>query len=183
MISELTDSKLLAQLKNGDSRAYDQIFLKYYKVLCVSAYFFLKDDQGAKDLVQTFFVEMWEKKLYLNLEGEMRGYLMRAVQNRCLNFIRKEVSDHKKRMGFYDVCVIDADSVEQQIPESLYRKLSKALHGLPKQRQTALQMVYFEKKKYQEAATVMGISINSLKTHLKIGIKNLRDEVGNFETA
>lgn len=182
-MSSKTDSELLIELKQGNSKAYDQIFLKYYKVLCVNAYFFLKDYQASKDLVQVFFLEIWEKKLYLNLEGEIKGYLYRSVQNRCLNSLRKEESDQRKRMGFYEVYSNETNMPDHNISESLYNRLANALQQLPKQRQVALQMVYFEKKKYQEAATVMGISINSLKTHLKIGIKNLREQVGNFESA
>ncbi|WP_017258850.1 RNA polymerase sigma factor [Pedobacter arcticus] len=178
-----TDSELLKQLKSGNSKAYDQIFLKYYKVLCVNAYFFLKDYQASKDLVQIFFLEIWEKKLYLNLEGEIKGYLYRSVQNRCLNSLRKEESEQRKRIGFYEIYSNEDHTLDNNITESLYNRLANALQQLPKQRQVALQMVYFEKKKYQEAANVMGISINSLKTHLKIGIKNLREQVGSFENA
>src|SRR5690606_140738 len=101
----------------------------------------------------------------------------------CLNSLRKEESDQRKRMGFYEVYSHETNVPDSNVSESLYNRLANALQQLPKQRQVALQMVYFEKKKYQEAASLMGISINSLKTHLKIGIKNLREQVGNFESA
>jgi DNA-directed RNA polymerase specialized sigma24 family protein len=39
--------------------------------------------------------------------------------------------------------------------------------------------VFIEEKKYQEAADAMGVSLNTLKTHLKIGIKNLREKLQN----
>jgi RNA polymerase sigma-70 factor (ECF subfamily) len=42
------------------------------------------------------------------------------------------------------------------------------------QKLTAVKMVYLEGKKYKDAANEMGISVNSLKTHLKSALKMLR---------
>jgi hypothetical protein len=33
------DIQIVEQLKNGDLSAFDSLFVKYYKLLCVSAYF------------------------------------------------------------------------------------------------------------------------------------------------
>jgi len=38
-------------------------------------------------------------------------------------------------------------------------------------------LVHYQNKKYKEAAYEMGISINSLKTHLKLAIKTMRDGI------
>jgi RNA polymerase sigma-70 factor (ECF subfamily) len=48
------------------------------------------------------------------------------------------------------------------------------LKELPVQRLEAFNLVYIENKKYQQAAGEMGISINSIKTHLKLAVKTLR---------
>jgi RNA polymerase sigma-70 factor (family 1) len=176
-MNQKVDTELLQRLKEGDINAFDGIFLKYYKLLCVNAYFFLKDEQESKDLVQFFFLEIWEKKLYMSLEGEIKGYLYRSVQNRCLNRLRKQESTQKKLNIFSNFFANDTE--EEPLPESFYSSLNEALMGLPTQRREAIQMVYLHNKKYQEAADVMGISINSLKTHLKIGLRNLRERINN----
>ncbi|MDR6785555.1 RNA polymerase sigma-70 factor (family 1) [Pedobacter africanus] len=174
-MNQKVDSELLLRLKEGDINAYDAIFLKYFKLLCLNAYFFLKDEQEAKDLVQVFFMEIWEKKLYMKLEGEIRGYLYRSVQNRCLNKLRQLESVQQKSELY---TVFNAgESVEEPLPETIFQSLDEALGQLPAQRREAIQIVYLHNKKYQEAADVMGISINSVKTHLKIGLKNLREYI------
>lgn len=173
------DTELLQRLKEGDLQAYDAFFLKYYKLLCVNAFFFLKDEQESKDLVQVFFLEIWEKKLYMKIEGEIKGYLYRSIQNRCLNILRKQESDQKKADTFSVFATHDRE--EEDLPESFYNSLDQALKELPMQRREAIQMVYLHNKKYQEAADVMGISINSLKTHLKIGLKKLREQINKIK--
>ncbi len=173
-----SDEQLLQQLKAGQAKVYDIIFLKYYKLLCVNAYFYLHDEQEAKDLVQAFFVEIWEKKIYMRLNGDIKGYLYRSVQNRCLNYIKKKETIEKKQ-EVYSLTENTYPEVDEDI-EVTYNKLDNAIGELPNQRKEALKLVYLQNKKYQEAAEIMGISINSLKTHLKIGLKNLREALNLF---
>lgn len=172
------DEQLLERLKTGESRAYDAIFLKYYKLLCVNAYFYLHDEQEAKDLVQAFFLEMWEKQIYMRLSGDIKGYLYRSVQNRCLNHLKKRET-LEKRQEVYQVTENATSDTDEDI-EHTYVKLDHAIGELPNQRKEALKLVYLQNKKYQEAADIMGISLNSLKTHLKIGLKNLREALNLF---
>lgn len=171
------DSVLLKELKSGDEKAFDVLFLKYYKLLIANAYFHLKDEQEAKDIVQEFLFELWDKKLYMKLEGDIKGYLYRAVQNRCINFHRKQALE-QRRFAFISRETPDSQEEAENTELSLSR-LRNALDDLTPQRKEALQRVFFEEKKYQEAADEMGVSLNTLKTHLKIGIRNLREKLSS----
>lgn len=156
-------------------KAFDTLFVKYYKLMVANCYFFLRDEQEAKDLVQVFFSEIWEKRLYLNMEGDIKGYLYRSIQNRCLNLQRKQTTEQKKQELFIQA---EREIVpENKWTENQYKQLQDALEDMPMQRREALRMIYFEDKKYHDAANEMGISINSLKTHLKIGLRNLREKL------
>ena len=170
-----SDSYLLTILKEGDTRAFDMLFLKYYKLLCAVAYSTLRDQQEAKDIVQVFFVEMWEKKLFLRLEGDIKGYLYQSVLNRCLNQQRKTLTEQKRQRMF--VQSWEEQEPEEQWMENVQTGLKDALLDMPLQRREALRLVYLQEKKYSDAAEVMGISINSLKTHLKLGLKVLREKL------
>src|ERR671913_354562 len=97
------DIQIVKQLKQGDLSAFDSLFIKYYKLLCASAYFLLKDEQEAKDLVQSLFLDIWEKKLYLHFHDEIKGYLYRAVKNRCINEISKQKTRDKNNKAFADL--------------------------------------------------------------------------------
>ncbi len=167
------DIQIIEQLKNGELSAYDSLFVKYYKLLCVSAYFFLKDEHAAKDLVQTFFLDIWEKKLYMNFQGEIKGYLYRAIKNRCINEISKQKTRHKNYKAFAELQDTKSSPNDEILPD-LYGQMQTTLEGMACQKKVAIQMVYMKSKQYQEAADEMGISINSFKTHLKSGLKILR---------
>ncbi|HWK04953.1 MAG TPA: sigma-70 family RNA polymerase sigma factor [Puia sp.] len=172
------DIQLLYRLKQGDLTAFDELYLKYYKLLCTSAYFFLKNEQEAKDLVQTLFLDIWDKQLYEHFHDDIKGYLFRATKNRCLNHLkwqRVQYEHHKGYAEFQD----HAGVSHMEGPPDSYQQLHIALNGMPGQKKAAIQMVYMHGKRYRDAADSMRISINSLKTHLKTGLKILRGEINS----
>lgn len=158
--------------KKQDQEVFDFIFTKFYKFVFVKAFFIIQDKEAAEDLVQSFFIDLWENKHYLMLEDDMKGYLYRSIRNRALNYLR----DTEKKLKRQEHYLINrGDSFEKiEEPNEQICHLKQALNELPNQQQRALRIVYMQARKYQEAADLMGISINSLKSHLKTGLKNLR---------
>ena len=178
-INGMSDNALLAALKAGDVRAYNTLFMKYYKLCCVNAYFYLKDKEEAKEVVQAFFVDLLEKKGYMQLEGDIKGYLYRSIKNRCLNWIRAAAREVKRAELVAGVEQYSDTAEDHRGKEKMYDQLQEAFSMLSMQRKEALKLVYVKEKRYQEAADQMGISINSLKTHLRIGLKKLREALTN----
>lgn len=170
------DIQLISRLKEGDLTAFDELYLRYYKLLCASAFFFLKNEQEAKDLVQTLFLDIWDRQLYIHFHNDIKGYLFLAIKHRCLNCLKKQKLQYRRQKGYAQWQ--DAAAVPQgEGPSDYYQQLHAAIDDMPGQKRTAIQMVYMEGKRYQDAAHSMSISINSLKTHLKTGLKVLRGEI------
>lgn len=169
------DIILLNRLKAGEVAAYEQLFKKYYKLLNAEAYAILLDAMEAEDQVQTLFVELWHKQLFRTIHGSLKAYLQTATHNRCLKVLRKRKS-LSRRFGGYLYSIqppSEAIPVEKDEPE-IEINMHSLLSELPLQRSEAFHLVYIENKKYKEAAAHMGISINSVKTHLKLAVKTLR---------
>jgi RNA polymerase sigma-70 factor (family 1) len=170
---------LLQRLRNGEVRAYEEIFMKYYKALTAEAFFYLKDEMEAEDLVQLLFIEIWDKQLYLKIDTSIKAYLHTATRNRCLSVIEKKKTQHK-RFNEYIRSLDDkitANPVERAEQE---HRVNAVLNELPSQRLKAFNLVYVENKRYKEAAEEMGITINSIKTHLKLALKILQQKFEGF---
>ncbi|QIP15071.1 sigma-70 family RNA polymerase sigma factor [Spirosoma aureum] len=174
-MEKVSDSYLLEQLRAGDQKAFDLLFVKYYKLLLASAYSLLLDENEAKDIVQNFFVDLWERKIYLDLQGSAKGYFFKSIHNRCINNHSKTTLNKKRPTQLVEVIVKNED--ENGFSEQLHINLESAMAVLPAQKREALKLVYMQDKKYVDAAQAMGISVNSLKTHLKSGLKILRKKL------
>ncbi|MFZ4862265.1 sigma-70 family RNA polymerase sigma factor [Sphingobacterium sp. Mn56C] len=155
---------------------YTSLFKDYYVILCANANFYLKDEEEAKELVQSFYVEIWENRSFLSWQGDRKAYLFKSVRNRCLNELkRKEVYLNKISDYTEDQSnEILRESEDSGDLEDVMVAMEIALKGLTHQRKEALTYVYLNKMPYKTAAAKMGISVNSLKTHLKLALKNLR---------
>lgn len=174
------DQILLNELKKGHKTAYEQVFNKYYKALAIKAFLMLEDEMDAEDLVQNLFISMWQKSHYLSINSSLKAYLFRAVHNQCLMNLRKRKVDEQKLEIYTFSLNKEDESADSEVYEQ-QDQISLIFNELPTQRQKAFKLVYLEDKKYKEAANEMGVSVNSVKTHLKLAIKMLQKKLINFK--
>lgn len=169
-MKNLEDAQIIEQLKKGNRQVFEALFKKYYQLLNVTAFYILKDEMDAEDIVQAFFIDLWEKQLYNNINSSLKAYLTTTIRNRSLKRMEAETRVQKKLADYsYTLSEIEEDVVAtpQIYPEKLLADLSV-------QRMHAFTLVHYENKRYADAAMEMGISINSLKTHLKLAIRTLK---------
>jgi DNA-directed RNA polymerase specialized sigma24 family protein len=88
-MQQMDDSAMLLALKEGEIKAYQYFFMKYYKPLCLKARMMLKNMDDAEKLVRDVFVKVWEEKLYLEIEHSVGGYFYRLVHNNCVHILKK----------------------------------------------------------------------------------------------
>ena len=106
----------------------------------------------------------------------MKAYLSTAIRNRCLKRIEKETLVQKKLVDYQYTLTMPQEE-EDAVVAQFYP--DKVLAELSMQRMQAITLVHYQNKKYKDAAFEMGISINSLKTHLKLAVKILREGLKN----
>lgn len=163
---------LLHAFRSGDKSAFERVFKMHYNALRVQAFLLLDNKEEAEDQVQQLFLDIWNRELYRNIQDSLKAYLHTAIRNRCLNFIAQSRQRNSLRIVYSENL---AQQEEQTETESvLDGRFQHAIEQLPRQRSKAFRLVYLEEKKYLQAAEEMGISINSLKSHLKLAIKFLK---------
>jgi RNA polymerase sigma-19 factor, ECF subfamily len=180
------DEVILALLKTGNTGdAFEFIFKKYYRLMWTKAYLGTNDAVAADDLVQLVLTGIWEKKLYRNINGCLKSYLLTAVRNQVNDYHKvklralKKIEKYAETVSRSESNILKERELEERwsAQEQLHRQLHELLQELPAQRQRAFTLVYMQQKKYHEVADNMGISINSLKTHLKMAVKTLRNKL------
>jgi DNA-directed RNA polymerase specialized sigma24 family protein len=94
-MEHMDDSAMLTALKGGDIKAYQYFFMKYYKPLCLKARTMLNNMQEAEQLVQQIFVDVWEQRLYHEIDQSVGGYFYRKVHNSCVSLVSKSNSGNR----------------------------------------------------------------------------------------
>ena len=179
-MSTIQDKILLDELKAGNALAYEVLFKKYYKLLSIQAFYIINDETDAEDLVQNLFLEIWERELYHNINSSLKSYLQMTVKNRCLKILAQRKT-MLKRIDNYTYSIAHPEAQDPEELQCSENKINNVLKELPRQRQQAFTLVYLKDKKYRETADEMGISINSVKSHLKLAIVELRKKLNDIK--
>lgn len=185
---EHTERLIVDQLKRGNEEAYKYIYDHHYVLLCHVANQYVRDTFLAETIVGDVIFHLWEIRNSLNITTSIRSYLIRAVRNRCLDYINSE--HEKKEVSFSGL-------VPQDMPEERYlqsdnyplgtllereleNEIRTAIRKLPPECRRVFEKSRFEEKKYEEIAAELNISINTVKYHIKNALSLLQKELSKY---
>ena len=133
----------------------------------------------AEDVLQSCFVQIWEKPSAWVPRAQFRTWLYRVLHNRCLDHFRRH-----QRQSNLDPHVLDATEaiddtlddaqqaavglVQPGIEQGVMQRVDvqTALQSLPERQRAAIVLVYFEDLSQIEVAGIMGVSVGALESLL-----------------
>ncbi|HKG08350.1 MAG TPA: RNA polymerase sigma-70 factor [Pedobacter sp.] len=176
--STFTDHELVALLKQGDQRAFEQLYLNYGVKILRKLIRLLKDEEIAKEILQDVFLKVWEKREGLDPEQSFRSYVFRIAENLVIDFFRKAATDKKVMDHLISVSTelyYDNDFVGT---EEQNEKLRQVIDILPAQRKKIFVLCKLEGKSYEEVALLLGISAGTVNDHMVKAMKTIRSHFG-----
>lgn len=171
------DKKLFEGMMRGDIDAFEQLFQKYYVVLCNYCETLLEDSMEAEDVVQDLFVYLWTGR-HIEICGAVRPYLFSSVKHRALNILKHQAVKRNYNALFLDFLkdISICDYSEEEL--ILLEKIKNIIDHLPPQCQTVFMMSCMEGKKYKMIAEELGISVNTVKSHIAKAYREIRTTIG-----
>lgn len=162
-------SKNRVSKKNG----FEDIYKEYSKPMFLYALSFLILEDEAEDVIQEVFINFWKDDTYQKIKNEVtKTYLFRSVKNNCLNRLKKK-DVLRDRLDLFREDVAEEEMMTWN--DELIQEVETEIAEMPEQTREIIQGVFFREMKYQEVADQLGISINTVKTLLKNGMRHLRE--------
>jgi RNA polymerase sigma-70 factor (family 1) len=171
----LLEQFIIEKLKSGNPDSFSDIFKAYYKDLVFFAYSFTHELSAAEDIVQDTFVKLWEDRENLNVAVALKSILLKAIQNKCIDWHR-----HKKIVNNHSNYIIDNSPLYEYntdnyvLRSELEGRIETAIAGLPKRFKEAFEMNRFEGLKYQEIATKLNVSVRTVEVRISKALVLLR---------
>ncbi len=131
------------------------------------AFRLLGESAAAEDMVQDSLLKIWEKRSELPHIQQPAAWCIRILNNRCIDLLR-----NRQRVTYSDLAtahqLYDPTPNPQQQLEHNDRKqrIVAALQSLPLQRRQVVELREIEGLSYQEIATILGISLDQVRTDL-----------------
>lgn len=173
-----SDLLLFDQVKNDDMAAYEVIFKKYFKELYRFAFSYVRDGQIAEEMAQEVFLYIWEKRMQIEIQTTLKTYLYSAVKNKCLNYIKLELSRQQSMSDISKVMLsISGENMDEGESEQLKKYIQNAIDSLPKKCRQIFILSRNAGMTYEEIAKELGLSKKTVENQMGIALKKLRESL------
>ena len=168
------DKELLKALKNGDLKAFDEIYYKYHKKLFAYSLKFIKSHADIEDLIQKIFVIIWEKRENIDLNKSFNNYLFTIIRNEIYDLLKKKVITEYYNDQIISELEETSDDIEmKKLVEIIYLLIEK----MPERRRQIFMMNRDLGMTYRQIAEELGISENTVDTQIRNSLNYLRAEL------
>ncbi|NYI50777.1 RNA polymerase sigma-70 factor [Macellibacteroides fermentans] len=176
-------------LKQGDEKAYKYLYDEHYVLLCKMANEFVRDVFMAENIVGDTLFHVWEIRETLEINISIRSYLVRAVRNRCINYLN--IKREQWEEGFTTIeengdsimhpnLFSDAYPLASLLEKELEEEIRQAINRLPDECRAVFIKSRFEEKTYECIARELGISVNTVKYHMKMALSRLNADLSKY---
>ena len=139
---------------------------------------FVDDRNAAEDLVQEAFLRLARHAAMIDDAERAPAYLRSIVLNLARDHNRRGLVSlrHFSTRGREVDVTIDAG--DQVARSDDHRRVVEAVRGLPARQRDCVTLRYFDEYPIERIATTLGVSANSVKTHLQRGMAALERALG-----
>ena len=154
------------------------LYNQYFRFICFYAYQLSGDKNLAEDVAQEAFTSYFQQKDQVsNHPSAIKSFLYSSVRNYILNLHKR--TQIKQR--YWEKTIFkeeDPLNLEESILYTeLLAEVEKLINKLPKVCQQVMRLSYFEGLSNAEIIQKLDISINTLKTHRKRGLKYIKNHI------
>jgi len=171
LVSKL-EQHIVSLLKEGDKRAIPLIYENYSGSLLGVIQKITIDSALAEDALQESFIKIWRNaKKYDASKAKLFTWLYRIARNTAIDKLRSHNIKFTKEIHIADSSVyklatpgLNQDTID----------LKKHVASLDSKYQIVLKALFFEGMTQQEASEELSIPLGTVKSRLKIGLRELK---------
>lgn len=177
----LEDEQLMTLLKESDTKAFKEIYNRYWKEIFLVAYTKTHSKEVAEELTQSLFEAVWVKRQKNNIEN-LRYYLFAGIKNRIINYFKTKALQRKyENLVLQKNAFPNENSSEQLIYEhDLTTAIQKGISLLPSTTRSIYQLSRVDQFSVKEISEKMNLSEKAVEYHITKFMKAMRHYLKEF---
>lgn len=162
------DEVLLTRISQGDQQAFSQLYLRYQPRLVKYCARVLRDDVAqAADLVDEAMFDVWRSAGSFAGKSKPSTWIYSIARNKVISWLRKTSAMTLEDESILDTLVDTAATPHEELAmDDLKQHLLRLMDQLSDEHREILKLTYFDDLSIKEAADVLGISENTVKTRM-----------------
>jgi len=171
------EGQLIADLKKGDTSAFEKIFRLYSDQLFRFARSYFHTNEDAEEIIQDVFLKLWKHKEGIYSCDSLKGYLFRIAYHSIKEtFIQKNREDKYKQQIALEYLKTEHPELEQADYKLVMKAVDQLIEKLPAQRRNIFILNKKEGLTISEIAVYLNIAEKTVKNHLSLAMAQLRHE-------
>lgn len=170
-MSILLEKHIVELLQERNEKAISLLYDHYGDTLYGVAFKVVRDEELAQDVVQESFVKIWKKSdTYDPSKAKLFTWLFRIIRNTAIDKLRsvQTKSDKEIQLDVSNVYNLGIDAIRPEFMD-VRENLEKIEHKY----QVVLDALFFQGMTQQEASDELDIPLGTIKSRLKIGLREL----------
>jgi RNA polymerase sigma-70 factor (ECF subfamily) len=174
-------AELLKSVANSELDAFRRLYDHYLQKVYAYSYFLTRSSEQAEDLTQELFAKIWIKRAELRTIENFDAWLTTLVRNSAYNFLKRHAVEQKALRRIQVSQQLESLSVEDSLINKEYSKIfQEAINQLPPQQKKVFLLSRNEGLKQEEIASNLGISLNTVKNHMKAALFSIRTYMKSY---
>jgi len=155
----------------NNQRAFDQVYDAYAANLYGFLLQMLKDEAEAQDVLQESFIKIWKNAHSFDAsKSKLFTWMLNICRNAAIDRIRKNKTRTEKEIQSADSYVYK----RKEVPKPEHLDMQKHIDQLEDKYAIVIRLLFFEGFTQQEASDQLDIPLGTVKTRLKIGLRELK---------
>jgi RNA polymerase sigma factor (sigma-70 family) len=182
----MTDSQLIREIKEGNVECYAELIRRYEKKILAFVTHMLRQahlEHMAEDICQETFYKAYKSiHSFRDVEATFSTWLYTIARNSVLSELRKS---RNSDVYLEDTVQIPVVSIERLPEQELLRNerevlVRQAINSLPEKQRSALILREYEQMDYNEIASILDLTVSSVKSLLFRARQSIRAELETY---
>src|SRR5690554_679502 len=170
-----------SQIARGDKTAFDAFFEYYYPKLIQFARIYINNQQQAEDVVADVLTNLLIHRERVFSLDHFEAYLYSSIKNKALSSLKRRHNTETSLDVEHQFLQISTSDPYQLLEQKEFNEfVIQIIENLPTKRKMVFQMIREEGLSYREVAELLDISERTVEVHLKLAVKDLRENIALY---
>ncbi|MFB9328282.1 RNA polymerase sigma factor [Paenibacillus aurantiacus] len=186
MDNPIDEVQIMRRIAERDSKALEWLYDRYEQAVYSFAYRFVGDAMLAEEIVQELFMRIWNHaKPFDPSQGKLSTWIFAITRNIAIDQLRRKQNRTAKQTEDTELFAAIPDermNPEEEASKNLMAEIVKdAVKELNEEQRNVLDWIYFQGLTHQEISAGKGIPLGTVKSRLRLALKQLRTRLGGSE--
>jgi RNA polymerase sigma-70 factor (family 1) len=178
MVETAKETEILKDIAAGSSKAFRALYSQWEPTLSSFIYQVTRSKVITAEIVQDVFLKIWMTRESLVDVKDFKAYLFVISKNRAINALKKSLADLERMKKYASEVPFNEQPEDEDNDSQLHFSLiDEAIDQLSPRQKEIFLLHRHERYSYREISEQLGIGKESVKTHLSLAIKSIKNHI------